>query len=68
MKIFLVVVTLTFMDGSVAHYNDGDWDHATSYEDCQKKDESQTKEMREVFKNHSPQPSTFITACIQKER
>ena len=32
---FLVVVMLTFMNGTVVQYNDGKWDTAPSFEACQ---------------------------------
>lgn len=65
---YLVVVMLTFMDGSVAQYNNGKWDVADSYKECQQKLGAAVAEMKEAFKDQKdPKPSTFIQACVSTE-
>ena len=67
MKTFLVVVMLTFADGSVAQHNDGKWESTTTFEECQKKAKDAEKEMREMFKDNDPAPSTFIKICAEEQ-
>ena len=64
---YLVVVMLTFMDGSVVQYNNGQWEVASSYEDCQKSIVKATTELKEEYKDSDPKPSTFLTMCLSKD-
>lgn len=66
-SVYLVVVMLTFMDGTYAQYNNGKWDTANSLSECREKVQSQVAEMREWFKDSEVKPSTFVTECVLKE-
>ena len=69
---YLVLVMLTFMDGSYAQYNDGNWDVVgaedanEAYNKCQARIGEIQQEMKEAFTGHDPAPSTFLSGCIQK--
>ena len=66
---YLVVIMLTFMDGSVAQYNNGQWETVVGYKECQDKVKTSVAEMKEMYKDSSEsKPSTFMTACIQKNQ
>jgi len=65
---YLVTVILTFADGSYVEYNNGNWDVAKSYEECQSKIASAANELKEKYKDATdPKPSTFMLACIEKK-
>jgi hypothetical protein len=71
---FAVVLTLTFMDGTFAQYNNGDWPivsdekHAVAFELCQKKMLESMVEMRKEFKDQTePKPSTFMKGCVLQQ-
>ena len=71
---FAVMLTLTFMDGSFADYDNGKWPivsaetHKGAFEDCQKQMLINMEEMREAFKDQTdPKPSTFIQRCVLKQ-
>jgi len=71
----LVIVSLTFMDGSITrHKNEDDTfpivraetgDKAVSL--CQKEGDKIVTEMKSIFKDHRPKPSTFFLVCSEKE-
>jgi hypothetical protein len=69
---FLVVVMLTFMNGTVVQYNDGKWDTAPSFEACQAAVSKASEELKEEYKDgitvdgKQVKPSSFILACIQQ--
>lgn len=64
---FLVVVYLTFADGSIAAHNDGKWEVAKGIEECMKREAEIEAEMRAQFKDNDPKPSTFIKLCAEKK-
>ena len=64
---YLVVVLLTFMDGSYVEYNDGKWETAVGEKECQDKIKIATTELKEFYKDQKdPKPSTFIQGCVSK--
>ncbi len=65
MHYFLVVIWLTFSDGSVIPWNDQKWDHAPDFKTCTELLQKHTDEMKVKYKEY--EGSTFITACIRKE-
>lgn len=65
---YLVVVMLTFMDGSVVQYNKGEWETVTSYKECRAKVKIAAEEMKEDFKDADPKPSMFILMCLDKNK
>jgi len=72
----LVIVSLTFMDGSFTQYKDENdtfpivqaetGDEATSL--CQKRGDEIVTKMKSDFKDHDPKPSTFLLVCSEKEK
>ena len=70
----LVIVWLTFMDGSVVQYYDDNGSVPVitaengdeGIKQCAAKIEEILIEMREDFKDHDPKPSTFIKGCTVK--
>ena len=71
---YAIVLTLTFMDGTFAQYNNGDWpivsdeNHNVAFELCQKEMLKSMVEMKEVFKDQTePKPSTFIKGCVLQQ-
>lgn len=62
----LVIIYLTFMDGSIAAHNDGDWEVVSSMDECMKRGAVIEAEMREQFKDNDPAPSTFVKVCADK--
>lgn len=71
----MVVVWLTFMDGSIVQYkNDAGEVPVVSaetaqdvFKKCKQEFDRIHVEMREDFKDHDPKPSTFMDVCTQKE-
>jgi hypothetical protein len=71
---FAVVLTLTFMDGTFAHYNNGDWpivsdeNHNVAFVLCQNEMLKSMVEMRKEFKDQTePKPSTFMKGCVLQQ-
>ncbi len=65
MSYFLVIVWLTFSDGSIIPYNlDQKWDHAKDFKTCTEMLKDHVEEMRVKYKEYDG--STFITQCIRK--
>lgn len=72
----MVVVSLTFMDGSFTQYkldNDAfptvqaaNGDEAVAL--CKKKGDEIVSEMKIDFKDNDPKPSTFLLVCTEKEK
>lgn len=65
---YLVIVYLTFWDGSVAAHNDGKWETVVGEKACLLRAEEITNEMRAQFKDHDPKPNTFMKGCVQKPK
>lgn len=72
---FLVIVYLTFADGSVVAYNDGKWNTTSTFTECQQKVNEAAEELREMYKDgvkdeegKKIEPSTFIKMCAEKKR
>ncbi len=66
MTAYLVIMMLTFSDGSVFAYNDGKWPEVDSLAKCEMLITYWVTEMRIKFANSKVKPSTFITGCAGK--
>jgi hypothetical protein len=71
----LVIVWLSFMDGSVVQYKNDDasipivvaQNGNEALKKCQEKIDEILIEMRKDFKDHETKPSTFMLGCTQRE-
>ena len=71
----MVIVSLTFMDGSFTQYKLEDetfpivqaasGDEAVAL--CKQKGDEIVTEMKSDFKDHDPKPSTFLLVCSEKK-
>ncbi len=63
---YLVIMMLTFSDGSVFAYNFGKWPEVDSLAKCEMMIKDWVNEMRIKFANDKIRPSTFMTGCAGK--
>jgi len=65
----MVVVILTFMDGSwLENKPNGEWETVPTYEECTVRLDEISAEWEIKYKDHDPKPSTFLNGCVLKEK
>lgn len=65
---WLVVLMLTFSDGSVVQDNDGKWDVAPTEQACHDMLKLKVQKLREKYEYQTdPKPSTIWGACLSPE-
>ena len=70
MSVYLVIVILTFWDGSWIENkpNDGGWETVSTYEECTARLKEVSEEWTIKYKDNDPKPSTFLNGCALKEK